>query len=176
MCPVQSGGRQIQIYTSILLDDFLFFYLDIPFLLIKSLKKFDALDGGCSPPPHCLLSYGSDVPKCTTVSANYLCQPLLWYISISPFLSFLSRLFMTPPSSYFYFWLFISSHVELEKNLFIQMKSFWNKDEISFLNPLSVFQFIHFSTYLFIFFFILSDLPNLIISPLKYMTENMKSC
>ena len=35
------------------------------------------------------------------------------------------------------------------------MKSFWNKDEILFLNLFSVFRFIH------LVFLILSDLPNL---------------
>ena len=34
-------------------------------------------------------------------------------------------------------------------NLTIQMKSFWNKDEISFLNLLSVFRLIHFYTYFY---------------------------
>ena len=37
-------------HTSILLGDFSFFHLDILFLFVESLIKFDTLDGGCSFP------------------------------------------------------------------------------------------------------------------------------
>ena len=41
----------------------------------------------------------------------------------------------------------ISSYAELWKKIVILMKSFWNKIEIWFFNPLSVFSFHHFSSF-----------------------------
>ena len=48
--------------------------------------------------------------------------------------------------------------------------TFYKKDDISFLNPLSVFWFINLSTY----FLILSDLPKSTISPEDLFNNNFR--
>ena len=84
--------------------------LDIPSQLVKSLMKHDTLDNDSSlpcPPRRCPYVY------CHTHNS---CR----HHSISPFLSFLSLLLMTPPSYYFYIYLSISSNAEPMKT-----SSFW---------------------------------------------------
>ena len=62
----------------------------------------------------------------------------------------------------------------LEK-LIILMKSFWNKDEISFFNPLSVFHLVYFSTYLsiylYIYIYIYILLHDLVLIPERVATD-----
>ena len=82
--------------------------------------------------------------KRITVTANNHYSHLS---NIYLYLSILSLFLMTPPSFSFLFIYFLLCWT-LEK-LVIMRKSFWNKDEISFLNPLSMFRFVHFSTYFF---------------------------
>ena len=71
-----------------------------------------------------------------------------WYTSLSlPFFFF--SIFPSYNPSLFSFLIINFLLCWTWEKLVILMKSFWNKDEISFLNPLSVFWFIHFTTYFF---------------------------
>ena len=128
-------------HTSILLNNI--FHLDIPFLLVKSLMKFDTLDSGFSPTVYLAMAQMFQKWITANNSCHYHCDI---YISIFSFLSVQSLFLMTPS----FLFLFIYSLLcwTLEK-LIILMKSFWNKDEISFFNLLSVFLFILFSTNFF---------------------------
>ena len=122
------------------------FQLDIPFVLIKSLMKFETVDD-CFILPLVYLAMAQMFQKGIKVTANNTAATTLIYISIFPFLSVLSLLLVTPPS--FYFYLSFFSDTELWKNSSFWWNLFEIKDEISFFNPLSVFWFIHFSTYFF---------------------------
>ena len=87
--------RFISHYPSILLDNFSFFNLDNPFLLVNSLMKFDTLDDYCSRPP-VYLAMTQMFPKLISVKANNTFRhhfDIYHYLSLS--------LFSVSPSFYF---------------------------------------------------------------------------
>ena len=103
----ENHSESMEDHTSILSGWFShFFHLDIPFLGVKSLMKFDMLEGGFSLPMS-TIAICPDVKKKKKKKKKYATTTLTY---LYPILPFQSLLLMTPHSIYFY--LSISSYAE----------------------------------------------------------------